>query len=1063
MRHQRREEKGAQMQKLKVALVNYFSSVKGLIVHRWKLLLLGVIPPIFIIALFINATTTTALPGQMTRDTLGVTQTLPSPIYHIITSLTFNSSVDRPEQIKSAIDSWHSTINFRLGESPIIHCSSNAETSVLAEFKGIESNYSSRVIQKDLPRLIGSKCVAWKTVGTSQICTKAECAPDPVKNKYDAFAECPLPKVVGGVSGVFIPKGSKGICDCPVGKELRWNAALGWVCVNDCDNIAKVGQPGCSSPCPECPVGNPTMPRDGIKVQREVDFPGTANGELVFYRTFRSGFLPSPLIENVGWKYWYHNYGLHLQAYSAKKDTQDDSRSVRAHLVRDDGSIKIYRKKDSTWLPEDPWDRNRLIEEKLDTSGILDPPRTSWTYINNENDTIERYDRMGQIWYIQDRFGARTYFYYSTAETSTTIAPRPGLLVSVIAPSGNKLRFYYDAFGRLVQVLPPGATTTGTPENLNAPIRYNYNEAASLGVDVPASNQLTKVILPSGLSRKYHYENKVLPSYLTGITDESQIRVGTYLYNSSVSNPTVRQTSQINGSNRVEFNFYPGTQVSIVTDYSSGVAKTSATTYGLFGPKNNKLLPISTSADCPLCGTSYKKIEYTDDLLPEKSIGHDGLVIFKSYDTSRRLVMTATFPASYANATSRPALSAAIEVVGVTYWGSTNLPTQVSRPNIRLVLNYDSNNKLLSQTSIPTADNNGSLVFSSPASKPALVEVVDYNYINGRVETVKQTIGSVLQLHYRFSYYANGNVSTVTNLKTGKSSSLLTYDSIGQVKTGINSAGQNFSIDYYPGGMIKRKTIGSSITEYEYINGSLLKKVTIDGKLIELQYDDYYKMNGIKVNGVLISSWDPKTELGQGMQAFLLRFFIPEARAFGPVLGIAGQGLAGLGLIMAISATELIEMAYNTMVTWGELCKPKCRTKNKPEFTLKSWLNSVINAYISVGIQNFFHDLDEITMFYRTFEQFSIERAQYYTDMAIRTSKPRKSPRDSTVVIYNVRMESVVGFHLGQATRCMAVTVKKQCDDELNAFSMDINEVVNIRPDSPINCDDLVPVPDYSI
>lgn len=1023
--------------------------------NRWKELLL-VSGSAVVLFLYTNTTVVPALPRQLNTDYLGVTQSLPKPIYNVITTWSKGFTFSKPDMIKPGIEDWHSSIDYRLGEAPIVHCGAIAQVSVLSEFLTTETRQSLRLTGKTLAQDL-PKCVAWRQSGTTQICTKAECTADLGKNSYDTFGECPLPKVVGGFSGIYFPKGSYGICDCPVGKELRWNVTVGWTCINNCDSVAKVGTPSCANDCPECPIGNPTLPRDGIKVQTEVDFIGSAQGDLNFYRTFRSGYSQNPLIGNLGWKFWYHNYGMNIQAYSPEKDSFDDYRSVRVHMVREDGSIKIYSKKSSVWTSEDPWDRNQLVEERLDTTGTIDPPRTSWTYINNENDTIERYDRSGQLWYIQDQTGLRTYLYYSTPETSSAIAPRAGLLISVISPYGRNLQFIYDAYGRLSAVIPPGASKTGTPAGSNAPLVYKYDEAASLGVDVPPSGQLTSVVSTTGLVRRYHYEDKVLPLYLSGITNESRIRVGTYRYNSSLSNPTVRQVTQINGANKVEFNYYPGSQVTTTTDYSSGVAIQSSTTYGLFGPKMNKLLPISTSAKCSQCSTTFKETNYSPTLLlPTKTIDHDGIVRFKSYDTSKRLALEAAFPAQYAAAVSRPSLTEAIEVFGYTYFGSTNLPTQISQPQRVQKITYNTKNQILTVKSYATSDKTGALLFNGTAVGP----VIDYTatYLNDRLQTASKKIGGTAVQDYKYTYFSDGKIQTVTNNLNGKIATASSYDMNGRLVSGTDFYGNAMSAEYYSTGLIKKKTVGTSITQYKFLNDYLLKEINFDGKIVELQYDTQYKLVGILINGTALAlndSSDPNSEMRRN---WVMNLLLPEANA-SPLLLLRPEllALAVGGLSLSLSSEELKQKFQEGLFTLSRaLCKVNCSTLPKATYTVFSWMNSVAKGFIS--------NLSEVESLFRfdmavlktPLDEFSLKQGQYMTDVAVQNVFPEPDPdEDPTITAYFVRFDQPVGNYFGLPTDCLLVRVKKQCGDMISRITgggFNVNEVVSLQAEFPAQC-----------
>jgi YD repeat-containing protein len=278
------------------------------------------------------------------------------------------------------------------------------------------------------------------------------------------------------------------------------------------------------------------------------------------------------------------------------------------------------------------------------------------------------------------RNGWLTTLTYSDATTPSTIAPRAGLLISVKNQFGRELKFTYDAQGRIAEVLAPGALSGQPAGSAISPIRYVYNEPASLGTGVPAQSQLTSVVWQDGAIRRYHHEDGRWPQAVTGITDEAGVRYGTYAYDDQ---GRVTRSELSGGAERLDFSYAndaSGNPTTTVTDYTGagGAATTRSYTFTDIG---NVRYPSNLTAPCSLCGSTQQASTYDANGNPTKQIAHDGSVTFLAYDAKGRETERATFPSSYQSATTRPALGAATKVVSTKWHATFNLPTQDAEPN----------------------------------------------------------------------------------------------------------------------------------------------------------------------------------------------------------------------------------------------------------------------------------------------------------------------------------------------------------------------------------------------
>jgi YD repeat-containing protein len=149
------------------------------------------------------------------------------------------------------------------------------------------------------------------------------------------------------------------------------------------------------------------------------------------------------------------------------------------------------------WSARQVGDRNTLTELRDGAN-----KRTGFQYKLWADDSVEHYDAGGRLLRIVQRNGWTTTSTYSDATTPPTVAPFAGLLISVRNHFGRELRLTYDAGGRLVELLRPGAVSGTAPGSAASPIRYVHDEPESRGSGVPALNQLTSVVWQDGHRRR---------------------------------------------------------------------------------------------------------------------------------------------------------------------------------------------------------------------------------------------------------------------------------------------------------------------------------------------------------------------------------------------------------------------------------------------------------------------------------------------------------------------------------------------------------------------------------
>ena len=328
------------------------------------------------------------------------------------------------------------------------------------------------------------------------------------------------------------------------------------------------------------------------------------------------------------------------------------------------------------------------------------------------DDSTETYDATGRLLGIKARNGWLTTLTYSDATTPTTIAPRSGLLISVKNQFGRELKFTYDAQGRIAEVLLPGAIAGQPAGSAISPIRYTYNEPASLGTNTPAQSQLTSITWQDGSVRRYHHEDGRWPNAVTGITDEAGVRYGSYAYDAQ---GRVTRSELAGGAERLDFAYgtdATGKPTTSVTDYSGAGGAATSRSY-TFTDIGNVRYPSNLTAPCSLCGSTQQQSTYNATGQPIKQIAHDGSVTFTTYDAKGRETERAMFPASFATATTRPALASAGKVVSTKWHATWNLPTQLAEPNKTTANTYNSKGMLTGTSWTATTDATGAAKFSA--------------------------------------------------------------------------------------------------------------------------------------------------------------------------------------------------------------------------------------------------------------------------------------------------------------------------------------------------------------
>jgi YD repeat-containing protein len=565
-------------------------------------------------------------------------------------------------------------------------------------------------------------------------------------------------------------------------------------------------------------AGNPTLVANGRKTETMVDYAGAGAHPLRFERLYAA-----PM--GNGTNGWENNFSRTLHIGAAYFDAIMADRPGAARII-------LQRDGTGTYVALPPY--KDTATKLMGATGRI----VGWQYRVWADDSTETYDAKGRLLSIAERNGWVTTLNYSTSATPLPdyldggALPIEGLLIGVRNHFGREIRLRYDAKARQTQLLPPGAVPGLGAGLAESPIRYAYDEAASLGASVPAQGQLTSVRWQDGALRRYHYEDTATSSALTGITDESGVRFATHGYWSG----KVTSSQRAGGTDRVTFAYPSGNPYyndrTIVTDYSGPNGSAVQRTYN-FQLVGNTYMPTLVSAPCPLCGTTQKATLYDTQGNPSKTTAHDGTVTFYQYDARGRETERAAFPASYQSATTRPALSAATKVVSTEWHPAWNLPIQVAEPNKVTVSSYTDQGMLAALSWTATTDATGAAKFT--AVKTGSTYATGWSYSASNLATTvveKETpAGTTVAMEtgrWTATYNAKGELTKSNNVTAGTSFAVTSFNEHGKPLTATDEGARALSFTYSPrGNTAKRIEPGRT---YNYVRGP-------DNEVTRLEFD----------------------------------------------------------------------------------------------------------------------------------------------------------------------------------------------------------------------------------
>jgi YD repeat-containing protein len=473
-------------------------------------------------------------------------------------------------------------------------------------------------------------------------------------------------------------------------------------------------------------------------------------------------------------------------------------------LIRRAGGRMLYFSSGTGYKPSA--DINDRVSPLLDSEG----GQIGWSVVNGDTDAAENYDMHGLLLSTTPRNGRTTTLTYSDMQTPASIAPSPGLLLTVADVFGHQLSFTYDPSGRLSTMTDPSG----------AVYHYQYD----------SNNNLSSVTYPDGKVRRYVYNeaantaNSSQPYALTGVIDENNVRYATFQY--AAWGPAV--TTQL-ASGVLKYTLsYPYSTQAIVTD-PLGTNRTYNFTNSLGVMKSTGITKPAPSGS----GTVSSSLTYDGNGNVSSMTDFNGNRTTFTYDLTRNLELTRVEAAGSANA----------RTITTAWHANWRLPTQVAEPKRRTSYTYDANGNVLTKSVQATSDATGASGFGATLLGTARVWTYTYNQY-GQILTEKGPRTDVNDVT-TYAYDGQGNLSSITNA-AGHTTTYSNYDENGRVGRITDPNGLVTDFTYTLRGWLSSRTVGGENTSYTYDDAGLMKQITFpDNSTVSYTYDGAHRMTAV--------------------------------------------------------------------------------------------------------------------------------------------------------------------------------------------------------------------------
>ena len=412
--------------------------------------------------------------------------------------------------------------------------------------------------------------------------------------------------------------------------------------------------------CATVPLGNPTNPANGNKVQRQIIYQGPNGFELTL--TFNT-FDQFKLL-----------FGRHWRGSFDRRIWSDGTTAL---AYRPDGTVLHFTPNGSGGWNADADTPERLV-------------RTSegWQFTSS-NDDLEIYDndsttQAGKLLTTKSRSGLLQTLIYSDGSQGPNggvvldangkpiiangfpVSLAAGHLVGVTDAFGRRLKFEYDGAFRVVKVTDPG--------NGIYLFRYVFQDKLS-SITFPAT-----AAFPSGTTITYLYNEPAyvdadLPDALTGIIQENNARFATFNY---LADYRAKSTERADATLKYQFSY--STNSTSVTD-PLGTSRTYNFQTILGSLKTNSI----AGASCPDCGPFGQTFFASGDVQTSTD--------WNLTQTSYTYTLTGNLEATRTEGSNSSGIAPAPRKITTTWDTNFRLPATIAEP-LRLTTNtYDPDGK----------------------------------------------------------------------------------------------------------------------------------------------------------------------------------------------------------------------------------------------------------------------------------------------------------------------------------------------------------------------------------
>jgi RHS repeat-associated protein len=529
----------------------------------------------------------------------------------------------------------------------------------------------------------------------------------------------------------------------------------------------------------DCATSQPIIPATGEKIKTQVDYVDSARHPLSWVRDYRS----SNSVQSGTFGVWRHNYSA----------TAAGGTGTSAEITLSDSSVRSFSRTNTT---QSTW-------TAANHAGQLTSLATGQLrYTHTEDNSTWLFSPSGQLQSATQRNGwVHSYTYTSQPVGSTTVS----LLTRVTNQFGRFITLAYNASGYLIQVTPPDGRAIG----------YVYDSQNRLSTVRYATSPVT--------SKTYLYENAAFPNALTGITDENNVRHGTYAYDAQGR----AISSELAGAvERYSVSYPASASATTVVIDPLGTARN-------YRYSTNASQLSVTAADKPSntgTGDAASRVQNAFGLTDSET-DFLGLQTLYTWDTARRLPLTVT------RAAGRPEA----QTVSTQWHPTLSLPTLVTEQGASAgvglrttAYTYDALGNKLTETRTDTATSQARTTAYTYTPQGLLATMAD----------PRSAAAGPSSAPWQFTYDALGNRTRVKNPLNQET--VYTHDAAGRTLTETAPNGLRSAYTYDLRGRLLTATTSPSVavttatevTSYTYTPSGQLASVALpNGYAVTYTYD----------------------------------------------------------------------------------------------------------------------------------------------------------------------------------------------------------------------------------